>query len=67
MTTKNKQGGKKLKKMGRPTNEPKPYKVVARITAKQKNILENYCKEKECNQMQAIRDGIDKLENKNWV
>ena len=47
--------------MGRPTNDPKPYKVVARINEKQKQILENYCKEKQCNQMQAIRDGIEKL------
>ena len=48
--------------MGRPTNDPKPYKVVARITEKQKNILDTYCEINKCNQMQAIRDGIDKLE-----
>ena len=50
--------------MGRPTNDPKPYKVVARITQKQKDILDTYCQNNGCNQMQAIRNGIDKLEEK---
>lgn len=51
-------------KMGRPTDNPKPFKVVARITAKQKEILDSYCESNNCNQMQAIRDGIDRLEEK---
>ena len=50
--------------MGRPTDNPKPFKVVARITAKQKQILDSYCEKNKCNQMQAIRDGIDGLEEK---
>lgn len=66
MTTKNIKRGwtTVLVKMGRPTDNPKPFKVVARITAKQKEILDSYCESNNCNQMQAIRDGIDRLEEK---
>lgn len=51
-----------LVKMGRPTTDPKPYKVVARINETQKQILENYCKKNNCNQMEAIRRGIELLD-----
>ena len=50
-----------MAKLGRPTDDPKPYKLAVRINEKQKQILENYCKLNNCNIMQAIRDGIEKL------
>lgn len=51
------------KKLGRPTNNPKPYKITTRIDEKSKNILERYCEEKNVNQMEAVRRGIGKLES----
>ncbi len=49
------------KKMGRPTENPKPYRAVVRFDEECKDILENYCEQKEVNQMEAIRRGIKKL------
>lgn len=51
----------KLARTGRPTNCPKPYKVVARISEQQKQFLEDFCKKQNCNTMQAIRIAIDNL------
>lgn len=47
--------------MGRPTNEPKPNRIVVRISDQQKELLNEYCEQKQVNKMQAIRNGIDKL------
>ena len=49
------------KKMGRPTNNPKPYRAVVRYDEECKDILEKYCEKKQVNQMEAIRQGIKKL------
>lgn len=49
------------KKMGRPTENPKPYRAVVRFDEECKGILENYCEQKNVNQMEAIRRGIKKL------
>lgn len=51
------------KKMGRPTDNPKPYRAVVRFDETCKNILDKYCMQEEVNQMEAIRRGIKKLEN----
>lgn len=51
-----------MSKIGRPTNDPKPFRIVARINEKQKAILETYCKKNNCNQMEAIRNGIELLD-----
>ena len=48
---------------GRPTDNPKPYKVAARIDEKCKKILDAYCKQEGVPQMEAIRRGIKKLES----
>ncbi len=53
----------KEKKMGRPTENPKPYRAVVRFDKECKDILENYCVQKEVNQMEAIRRGIKKLKD----
>ena len=49
--------------MGRPTDNPKPYRAVVRFDETCKNILDKYCMQEEVNQMEAIRRGIKKLEN----
>lgn len=53
--------GIEKKKMGRPTDNPKPYRAVVRFDEECKDILEKYCIQEEINQMEAIRRGIKKL------
>lgn len=50
-----------LKKMGRPTDNPKPFKITVRLDAESKAILDEYCKNNSVNQMEAVRKGIKKL------
>lgn len=47
---------------GRPTDNPKPYKITTRIDEEGKNILEKYCEQENVSQMEAVRRGIKKLE-----
>lgn len=47
---------------GRPTNNPKPYRVNVRIDEKCKSIIEKYCKQENVPQMEAVRRAIRKLE-----
>lgn len=49
--------------MGRPTDNPKKYRIAVRLDEESKNILEQYCKEKSVNQMEAARRGIKKLKD----
>lgn len=49
-------------KMGRPTNNPKPYKIAVRIDEECKRILGLYCYQENVSQMEAVRRGIKKLE-----
>lgn len=51
------------KKMGRPTNDPKPYKITVRVGDNEKEILENYTTQEDVTQMEAVRRGIKKLES----
>jgi len=46
---------------GRPTNNPKPYKITTRIDEESKKILNDYCEQEEISQMEAVRRGIKKL------
>lgn len=46
---------------GRPTDNPKPYKITTRIDEESKKILDGYCKQEEVSQMEAVRRGIKKL------
>ncbi len=48
---------------GRPTDNPKPYKITVRIDEKGKKILDEYCKQESVSQMEAVRRGIKKLES----
>lgn len=49
------------KKMGRPTDNPRPNKLSIRISDTDKETLEKYCVEKEVNRTEAISRGIQKL------
>lgn len=50
------------KKIGRPTNNPKPYKITVRVDEHCKNIIDKYCEQEDVSQMECIRRGIEKLE-----
>ena len=54
---------KLIKKIGRPTDNPKPYKITVRIDEESKEILDEYCLKKEIKQAEAIRIGIKKLKD----
>ncbi len=49
-------------KMGRPTDNPKPYKLTVRVDEKCKTILDLYTKQEQVSTMEAIRRGIERLE-----
>lgn len=51
------------KKMGRPTDNPKPYKITVRLDENSKSILDSYCRQEEVTQMEAVRRSIKKLED----
>lgn len=50
------------KKMGRPTDSPKPFQAMVRLDVDCKQILDRYCEREKVNQAEAIRRGIKKLE-----
>lgn len=47
---------------GRPTDNPKPYKLTVRVDESSKKILDDYTAQEKVSQMEAIRRGIKKLE-----
>ena len=49
------------KKLGRPTDKLKPFKLSVRVDIQTLQILDNYCKEHEINRMEGIRRGIRRL------
>ena len=51
------------KKMGRPTNNPRPHKLNVRINDNSKEILKKYCLQKSVNRTEAVEQGIKKLED----
>ena len=51
------------KKMGRPTENPRPNKLSIRISDEDKKILEDYCEYENVNKTEAISRGIKKLKN----
>ncbi len=52
----------KKTKMGRPTDNPKPYRAFTRLDEKTNSLLNDYCSKFEVSKMEAIRRGIQKLE-----
>jgi hypothetical protein len=51
------------KKMGRPTDNPKPHRIAVRLDDESKKILDDYCNQENVNQMEATRRGIKKLKD----
>lgn len=49
------------KKMGRPTDNPRPNKLSVRISDGDKEILESYCERENINKTEAVSRGIRKL------
>lgn len=49
------------KKMGRPTDNPKPYQLTVKYDEECKHILAEYCEQENVNKMEATRRGIKKL------
>jgi hypothetical protein len=49
------------KKMGRPTDNPKPIKLSVRVDVKTLQILDGYCKREGITRMEGIRHGIQRL------
>ena len=47
---------------GRPTDNPKPYKITVSIDEKGKQILDKFCEQKNVTQNEAIWRGILRLE-----
>lgn len=48
---------------GRPTNNPKRDSLTIRLDEEAKEILENYCKQKNVEKGEATRRGIKKLKS----
>ncbi len=46
---------------GRPTDNPKTYKVTVRLDNEATETLETYCKQEKIEKGEAIRRGIKKL------
>ena len=53
--------GLEVKRRGRPTDNPKPYRIAVKMDEGTKRILDSYCKQEGVNQMEAARRGIKKL------
>ena len=49
------------KKMGRPTDNPRPYSLTIRISEADKRILEKYCARTGVNRTEASSRGIGML------
>ena len=47
---------------GRPTDNPKPYKLSVRVDEASKKILEQYTEQEQVSTMEAIRRGIKQLQ-----
>lgn len=50
-------------KRGRPTDNPKKYRIAVKLDEESKNILDKYCQQENVNKMEAARRGIKKLKN----
>lgn len=50
------------KKMGRPTDNPKPHHIGVRLDNESKEILDSYCEQESVTKMEGIRRGVKKLQ-----
>lgn len=51
------------KKMGRPTDNPKPHQMTVKFDDECKSIIEQYSKQENVSKMEAVRRGVKKLKN----
>lgn len=51
-------------KMGRPTDDPKPFKLDVRVSKQDLDILDDYCKRKEKTRPESVREAIRSLKDK---
>lgn len=51
------------KKMGRPTDNPKPHKLTVRLDDTGLEILDAYCAKNQVTRMEGIRQGVYKLKD----
>ena len=49
------------KKMGRPTDNPRPHKITTRISEEERIILEEISNQESVSQTEAVRMGIGLL------
>ena len=52
------------KKMGRPTDDPKPHKLNLRLSDSDLQTLDSYCKRTGKTKPEGARDGIRSLKDK---
>lgn len=52
------------KKMGRPTDNPKPNRITIRIDNETLNKLDDYCKKINVERSEGVRHAIQKLDDK---
>lgn len=48
---------------GRPTDNPKPYKLTVRLDEQSKKIMDDYCDQEGIEKGEAVRRGLKKLES----
>lgn len=51
------------KKMGRPTDNPKPHKITARLNDEGLKILDDYCKKRNICRPEGIRNAVYHLKD----
>ena len=51
------------KKMGRPTDDPKPHKITARLNEEGLKILDDYCERKNIGRPEGIRRAVARLKD----
>jgi len=49
---------------GRPTDNPKPYKLSMRLDENSRKILDKYCEQEKISQTDAVRRAIKLLEER---
>ncbi|NWO21380.1 hypothetical protein HW273_05655 [Oribacterium sp. oral taxon 102] len=50
-------------KTGRPTDNPKNYKITVRLDDDSARIMNAYCKQESIDRAEAVRRGLKKLES----
>lgn len=51
------------KKMGRPTDNPKPHQMTIKFDDECKEIIEKYSEQEHVSKMETVRRGVKKLKD----